>query len=140
MFSLNIWRRKKTKTIKLDNQENNYRKRYFLGKINRFWSNSKIRIGIDNSGIGPKNYFFYSSKINQIFWKYFNKTWMVFGFGYDQWNQLKIWYFICLSWFDKKEDDGQIMRELPAESEKGKLWKIDNLPSWCYKRKQKRSW
>ena len=34
----------------------------------------------------------------------------------NQSNQ-KSWYFICGRWLDEKEDDGQILRELPAESD-----------------------
>ena len=60
----------------------------------------KIRIGHDNSGIGP-GWFLEKVKIQQM----------------D--DETKVWYCLCGHWLASDEEDGAIQRELPAGAEDG---------------------
>ena len=90
---------RKTKSIKLDNSDNNFersKRDVFLVKSIDLGELKKIRIGHDNSGIGP--------------------GWFLDKILITNPASEKQWFFICGRWLDLKEEDGQIAREIEAET------------------------
>eukprot|EP01091_Cochliopodium_minus_P006324 TRINITY_DN1620_c0_g1_i4.p1 TRINITY_DN1620_c0_g1~~TRINITY_DN1620_c0_g1_i4.p1 ORF type:complete len:245 (+),score=98.47 TRINITY_DN1620_c0_g1_i4:542-1276(+) len=89
---------RKTKQVKLDNSDNNFERNKrdeFMVKSIDLGELKKIRIGHDNSGIGPGWFLDKVAITNQV--------------------TQKQYFFICGRWLDSSEDDGLILREIVEE-------------------------